>query len=431
LADPWGLLVRRGYQALLEGRFSECEHLAAQATVLAPGELDPGLLGLALLREQGRPAEAELLARDLLSVHPDAVEVHALLGAVLADVGRDSEAGRQLDRLDDEDCPPAVTALAAEIAAVVYRPVQAEALYRRLSPWAAEFVPTTGAIARHLGLLCHVLDRWDEAEDRFEAALTANGAAGAPVLVAHTRRQYSALLRVRGRAGDWERAIELLTAAAAVYRRLEIDRLTEEAEAVLRRSQDLGSEDDAARSPAGAGIGNPPGPPANVLRRTPEGWELAYGGHRGVVADSAGVGHVATLLSATGRPFHVIDLVGGPRGLGDGDVLRHQMLAEYRARLAELDDQPGSTPRDPLAGALARAERDFLRSELEIVTAGAPAAGEVGERARRLVALRIRTALDRIEEASPALARHLRRSIRTGTFCLYEPERPTRWRIER
>ena len=49
------------------------------------------------------------------------------------------------------------------------------------------------------------------------------------------------------------------------------------------------------------------------------------------------------------------------------------------------------------------------------------------ERARRAVTNRIRDALARIETGQSALGRHLRTSIRTGTFCSYQPERTVAW----
>jgi tetratricopeptide (TPR) repeat protein len=427
VAEPWRLLVRQGSQALLEGRLQACERLAARAAALAPAEAAPGLLAVAGWREQGRAAEAELLARELVAAHPGIAEVHALLGAVLADLGRDADAGRQLDLVESDGCASTAGALAAEIAAALNLPGPAEALHDRLASGAGDFLPTTGAVARQLGLLCHVLGRWDEAESHFDAALRVNEAAGAPVLAAHARRQYSALLRVRGDEGDWERAIELLADAAAVYRRLEIDRLADESEAVLRRSQEMAADP----LPAAA---------VNLFRPAGDGWELSYGGRSATVADSAGLRHLAALVASDGRPLHVVDLALGPggdaaRGGGNAtaETLRDQMVAEYHDRLAALDRQlclatvPG--PPDSLAASLARAERDLLEGALAAAEPGVPAAGAVGDRARRLVALRIRIALDAMEEALPALARHLRRSIRTGTFCLYEPERPERWKM--
>ena len=405
MAELSGPLVTQGTQALLEGRLRECERVAAQAAALAPGELAPGLLGVAACREQGRAAEAEVRARQLVATHPGSTDAHVMLGAVLADLGRDSEAARQLDLLDPAACSLDVAAVAAEVAAVLHLPEEAEALYDRLRTRAAEVVPVAGALGRHLGHLCHVLDRWDEAAPHFERALHDNLAAGAPVFVAHTRRQYSALLRVRGEEGDWDRAITLLADAADVYRRLEIDRLADEAEAVLRRCHEL--DDDGQDTPGSV----------NAFYRSHGGWTLSFGGRSAVVeGDSLGLDHVATLLVAAGRPVHAVDLVGGP------GTIEEQARAEYRSRLDELE----AGAADPLA----RAERDLLVAELDALAARQPADVDTGDRARRLVALRVRTSLDRIEPVLPALARHLRRSVRTGTFCIYQPERPQRWRIE-
>jgi tetratricopeptide (TPR) repeat protein len=410
LTAPWGPLVRQGSQALLEGRFRECERLAGEAARLGPAEPGPGLLAAIACREQGRASEAEIMVRGLLAEHPGLQEGQALLGAVLADLGRDGEARRQLDRLDGRHATPEVLALAAETAAALDSEEHAEALAGPLQRHAGTCAGCHGSVARHLGLVCHVLGRWDEAETHFQAALDANQAAGAPVLVAHTRRHYSALLRARGADGDWERAIDLLVEAAAIYRRLEIERLAEEAEAILRRSQDLTAPDSQGPNEV------------NVFRRTANGWELAFGGHRAVIADAPGLGHIFALLVAEGRPVHVVDLVESP------DTEFHERVAdEYRSRLAEVDGQ--AVAADPVAAALARAEQDFLRAELAVLSASPSPATAIGDRARRLVALRIRTGLDRIDEALPALGRHLRRSIRTGTFCLYEPERPERWKI--
>jgi len=56
-------------------------------------------------------------------------------------------------------------------------------------------------------------------------------------------------------------------------------------------------------------------------------------------------------------------------------------------------------------------------------------AGSGTERARKAVAGRIKQAIDRVETHLPGLGRHLRLSVRTGTFCRYEPEAPVDWRL--
>lgn len=398
--------MEQGERVLVEGRFRECERLAAEAALLAPSEAAPAVLAALACREQARASEAEALVRALLADHPGDAEGHALLSAILADLGRDAEARRQLDVLDpaelwDRSSP--ATALAAETAAALASPGHAESFYAALVGHGTQCAGCHGSVARHLGLMCHVLGRWYEAESHFQVALDANQAIGAPVLLAHTRRHYAALLRARGDDGDWEQAIDLLAEAATIYRRLDIGRLADEAEAVLRRSLDP--------LPAGAA-----GDDVHHFRPTGAGWDLQFGGRRAMVADGPGLAHLARLLVADGRPVHVLDLV---------QPTAEETQAEYEAALASLDGDPGTA--GPVATALAQAERDLLAAELRALTE--PPDTDVTERARRLVALRIRTALDRVEAALPALGRHLRSGVRTGTFCIYEPERPERWKM--
>ena len=42
---------------------------------------------------------------------------------------------------------------------------------------------------------------------------------------------------------------------------------------------------------------------------------------------------------------------------------------------------------------------------------------------------RVKDAIRRIGGAHPDLGRHLARSVRTGTFCVYEPDQLTIWSV--
>src|SRR5919199_119704 len=86
---------------------------------------------------------------------------------------------------------------------------------------------------------------------------------------------------------------------------------------------------------------------------------------------------------------------------------RSSTAARAASSPAALEAQAAAP--DPVAAALARAERDFVRAELAVVAAGRPPVAEIGDRARRLAVLRIRTGLDAIGEGVPELADHLRR----------------------
>jgi hypothetical protein len=51
------------------------------------------------------------------------------------------------------------------------------------------------------------------------------------------------------------------------------------------------------------------------------------------------------------------------------------------------------------------------------------------ERARAAVTWRIRSAIKKIGAIHPALGQHLTNSIRTGTFCCYNPEKNLMWQL--
>jgi hypothetical protein len=51
------------------------------------------------------------------------------------------------------------------------------------------------------------------------------------------------------------------------------------------------------------------------------------------------------------------------------------------------------------------------------------------DRARAAVTLRIKSAIQKIENVHPSLAKHFQNNIKTGTFCIYSPENYTQWDI--
>jgi hypothetical protein len=152
--------------------------------------------------------------------------------------------------------------------------------------------------------------------------------------------------------------------------------------------------------------------------------------------------HLARLLAAPDREFHVLDLVGGEIGAttrADGDLgpaVDAQARAAYKRRLAEIDEDMDEATAcgDGERLALARADRDYLVREL----AGAfglggrdRIVGSTSERARASVTRSLRYAVSRIAEHHPAMADHLERTVRTGTYCSYvpDPRIPACWEL--
>jgi hypothetical protein len=174
---------------------------------------------------------------------------------------------------------------------------------------------------------------------------------------------------------------------------------------------------------------------SGVFRLTGDVWALEYAGRRVQLTDSKGLRDLARLLARPGQDLHVADLVGGIPDAGDaGPVLDERSIAAYRRRLLALEDDLEEAVRDDDLGRLQllQDERDALLAELGAGTGlggRSRRTSSATERVRKTVRFRINAALQRIATVHPELGRHLEHSVRTGTFCRYDPEQSVRWRL--
>jgi len=195
------------------------------------------------------------------------------------------------------------------------------------------------------------------------------------------------------------------------------------------------------RLSAARGRASGPGGP-NEFRRDGEVWTLVFAGRRAQLRDAKGLRDLAVLLATPGREVAATELVAGGHGgaaaaiaaLGADPVLDDRARAEYRTRLADLDDElaQADAHHDIERSARLAAERDALIDELARATGlggRRRRLGDAAERARTTVTARIRDAIGRIERAHPELGRHLRASIVTGTRCAYRPAETVRWSV--
>jgi hypothetical protein len=185
-----------------------------------------------------------------------------------------------------------------------------------------------------------------------------------------------------------------------------------------------------------------------VFRRTGDHWTVGLDGVTATVVDSKGLRDIARLLARPGQGIPALDLAttASARGTqagsqqssgppGDlGEVVDARARKEYRQRLVDLDEEiaDADAAADLARGERARVERDFLVDELTSaygLGGRVRRTGDPAERARTTVTARIRDALGRLEVAEPALGAHLRRSIRTGRICTYDPEIAVRWEL--
>jgi len=313
----------------------------------------------------------------------------------------------------------------------------AAALYERLLPHEGETVTLgngrvcVGAVAWALGGLAASLERWDDAERHYDAALRLHRTMGARPFLARSLVDYAGALRRRGHPADADRIRVLLDEAERLGRELGME-LVLFLSAVVRG--DDGGADVAMPAPRGS-----------TFRRDGEMWTVTHGGELLHLKDQKGMHYLAHLLAHPGRDVHVLDLVAVATHSDDadakqylktadaGEILDGQARAAYRTRLAELREELEEAEQFADRGRIER-----TRSEIEFLTEQLASAvglggrerrsGQASERARAAVTQSIRGTLKKITDALPALRPVLAERIRTGTYCSYEP--PAEARID-
>jgi hypothetical protein len=352
---------------------------------------------------------------------------------------------------------PAWLALLAEPCHLLGDAELARAIYPALLPHAARFL-CLGPIAcycdppygRQLGLLAQTFGRLDAAVGHLADAEALTREAGMRPHLARLRYELAGALLARGRAGDREQAAGLLAAARELARELDQTDLlpliaAREAAAAIEGAETPAPGAAAPEGGAAAAARAAAGGPATLsLRREGEYWTIWWAGSTLRLRDSRGLRVLERLVASPGRELHVLQLVseavgggadgdearGGPGRRDDGDagpLLDPEAERSYRSRLHELRDEVAEAERfnDVGRAGRARAEIDFLTRELaRAVGLGGRSrrAGAAAERARTTVQKRLRNAIQRIGQDLPALARHLDRTVRTGTFCCYLPD---------
>jgi adenylate cyclase len=190
---------------------------------------------------------------------------------------------------------------------------------------------------------------------------------------------------------------------------------------------------------------------ANTFVREGDFWSLTYEGVVVRLKDSKGLRDIARLMATPGREVAAVDLASGAHrpagraasaiadlGLGvetaAGETLDAEARTQYRSRLADLEEEisEAEVNNDPERASRAREENEFLLAELgaAVGLGGHPRRLlDPAERARKAVTERVHEAITHIEKIHHGLGRHLRRSVRTGSFCVYDPAEPTAWRL--
>jgi predicted ATPase len=333
---------------------------------------------------------------------------------------------------------------------VIDEPDRAEACFRESLALATvtQYSLTVGNSLRQLGRLAARTGRDEEAAALFAEALahfstnedhsqTWDTLRSAALLLARRgERELAARVLAGADRDPRARAVPPLETAEIAELREELaDELAFAAPARLaelrtRVSDELAQAAPADGRPAARGAGN-------FFGRDGELWLLSFGGESVHMPDLKGLHDLARLLAAPGHEIHALDLGAASDGAAPvghaGEVLDDEARAAYKRRIEELREERelAEAANDPVRAERAQEELEAIGEALTSaygLGGRARRAGDHAERARSAVTWRIRSAISRIEAVHPSLGRHLRNSVRTGTYCAYTPEQPVEWR---
>jgi DNA-binding CsgD family transcriptional regulator/tetratricopeptide (TPR) repeat protein len=307
-AQPFMLHVAEHYGsalALSDGRFEEAELLALRShewSRLLTGRDASGVYGIQMFsvrREQGRLAELAPVIRILAGEGGRDGPWRPGLVALLAELGMEAEARRDLARLAAEGLDAYreslwLTSLTylTDACSALGDEATAALVYPELEPLGGanvmigHLVSCYGAADRYLGMLAATLGESDRAIEHFEHALELNRRMSAATWLAHTAYEYGRFLLGRGR-GDRDRAGALLGEAASLAGRLGMPTL-------LGRIQALGT------SVPGTGLPDGLSPrEAQILGLVARGLSNREIGRTLIISEHTAANHVRSILRKT------------------------------------------------------------------------------------------------------------------------------------
>ncbi len=428
LRDPhyqWLAQLHGAMLALLRGRLAEAEELADEAYRLgersgsAREPRSNHLLFLWRLRkEQGRLGELAPRIEAIVAEAPEHLGWRTMLAQVRLANGQ-TEAAREIfgaiAAQGWEGVPRDILWLGhmvslAEVALELREDGTLQRLHDALLPFETRNViqgrgtVSFGPVALTLGKIAAARGQRPAARAFFERALKSAEQSDSVLFVAHAAQAL-------GQLGDGEQAGRAREAFAR---------------AGLSASQPVAAVEPQPAAPAA---------PSGELRFVLEGdlWHI-HGpqGERLLLRDSKGMRYLAELVSRPGREIHVAQLASLyagdelPPESDAGEMLDVRARTQYRSRIEDLDETITDAERrgDVARLRAARHEREYLAAELaRAVGLGGRErrAGAQAERLRQSVTKRIRGAIKKIVDESPAVGKTLDQAVRTGVFCVYEP----------
>jgi hypothetical protein len=459
--------LHRARRAMISGHLEDTEALIHEGIQLGWSLQDstvPILAGAQLFwlrMGQGRLREIEDAVRQFADQLPAMPAWRVALAMLYMHTGRPAEARREYDRLADQDFATIPRdnvwsisiAMLAELSETFRDAERSIMLEELLAPLEARNVVTptgifAGPVRRYLALTAAARGDQDAALARLAAARVACERMGYKPMLAVLDVDEARMLARRNQPGDVEHARDLLQRGLLRAEEVGVPRLDER----MARAAAMLPEPDDAPAPAAERV---QAPASAVLAREGDVWRLDYESRVLRVRDAKGMRHLALLLANPGVEFHAVDVataadggaapgaesvegLGVRAGTGDaGPALDSQAKAEYRSRLEDLraEIEEADSFNDPERAARAREELDFIAHELSAAVGLGGRdrrAASAAERARVNVTRALRREIRRIADEDAGLGRELETTVRTGTFCAYEPDprRPVAWEVD-
>ncbi|HVF78063.1 MAG TPA: AAA family ATPase [Solirubrobacteraceae bacterium] len=445
--------LHRAMAAHMRGDFVASERYTAQALAQArdvPGSIAPIIADaqtFLVRRTQGRHLDLEPLVRRNADRLPAMRRWRCGLALVLAELGREDEARRELEQLaaqSFDDVPRdalwlVAMSLLAELCALLGDRPRARRLYGLLVPYEGRNVVSMGAaylgpVARYLGLLAMTLGEDERALAHLETARSAAERMGARPTVVLTALDAAEVLARRDGRDDAQRARALVQRVSPDAVQMKMDGAIARADDLLARLEDAAGAAGAGRARASRGLARAQ-PLHAALRREQDVWLLDYDGRSVCLQDAKGLHHLATLFSSPGTAIASVDLAGATRGAAGArgtTAVDGAGMVSYRARATDLREELDEALAFNDPERIARAREQLERLAVDVAAADVSTTA-AGERARINVTRAIKAAVRRIAEHEPELGHLLRGTVRTGTSCAYEPDPgvPLQWEVHR
>ena len=431
--------LHRALAAHLRGDFVAAERFTADAVEQSrdvAGSIAPIIADAQTFfsqRMQGRHADLEPLVRRNADRLPAMRRWRCGLALVLAELGREDEARRELEHLaaaDFEDVPRDALwlvsmALLAELCALLGDRMRARRLYELLVAYEGRNVVSMGAVylgpvARYLGLLAMTIGEDERALGHLETARSAAERMGARPMVVLAALDAAEVLARRATPNDAQRGRALVQRVARDAAQMGMGQAVARADSLLARLED--SARPALRR-SGAR------PMRAALRREQDVWLLEYDGRSICLQDAKGLHHLAMLFEQPGTPVSALTLAAATSGQR---ARQAAALVAFRAQAQDLREELAEAQafNDPERISRARERLEIIAEDVERAD---DATSAESERARINVTRAIKAAVRRIAEQEPDLGHLLRGTVRTGTSCRYEPDPgiALTWEVER